>query len=1222
MKKRVFVFGLFTIALLGTFTNVIPSVMSFMVMLDSHSQHIQKDTDSEEGSIKLDVKSSSTTAAAASSSVPETTAHDILRPRGGGDAIVLCFMDGSIVTLDAWTGTVRGIPSYNTNTGGPILRSSGILGSLNDEHQQQRIVPALDGTLFVLRQEKEEGIHPQEHVNGEKEEEEDPSKFTIQPNQSFQLEELPLKIQDVVDQPVSMCYPTSSTSTFVSSSLFHGKTQETPKHENHVPSDNDDVKGQYQQQQQEEEECGIIMGQKSTLIYAINPLLGTVRALQQQPSLSQEQSSYSSYPYTATTTSSSFSHSPWTLFLQRTDYSIQHVHIHTGKEMWNISFGQFTPLDFTSSSTSRSADAAALQLVYETTTSSSSSCPRPGRSRTIHKSQSSSTTITFPLSNNNKNHQKEEEITAPLPYLYFDHSQPVPYVLAIDPLTLHILWKQSLTSIVAIAQGTTMRRNIRGTMTIQWTDLQVLDTLPMETLVSLNMLHNKDSDSSAFIVPYTDKEKRQRNHDWTLYLPSTSTISSLSTYPSLNSHSKDLFQPLVVDRTNPLSLTSSQEKETTTSTALTIIPTSMSSFISISTDDTLKRDEGHGNNYFHDHDGESEETLENEDEGEEDQYLINNHYGYYYTLPRYTSSHKTEHGLFLSWTLVTAMVSCMVAGVIGGRILYLKKRQKWIMESHTPKFMALYPNSNSEDGSTCLVPPPLTLEADIAVGGTQNTTSIADMTSNREKFPSSIASVNHSSKQDFTTRSTELPPVTHMDGIPLVRYLRYRSEFDEIQALGSGGFGTVYKTRNKLDGIEYAVKKVLIQSPLDPDGNLSPYFSKRFHRVLREVKILALLDHPNIVRYYTAWLEIEDDYSVPSGITIEDAVTGDGRSSDNTYSCVKSSTDGMSRGFSSDFLVGQAPQYPSSSSFHHTTFQHHPQYSSEEDLGFTWERNEGPQSPYSNVMIEDSNSLNDSCDNYIQRAHRDNENDSTGTEPYFKGHATDTSSGMKPQQKILKIQRHILYIQMQLSKKTLLDYFAARHSSIQQAPVDIIVVLHLFAHIVRGVKHVHRQGLIHRDLKPSNCFMDDDDDLVKIGDFGLSRESGDVYADEGDASNTYFSKIENTENTAGVGTSSYASPEQISGSDYDSSTDIYSLGIMLFELCYPMMTVCKGAFLLREHYGVLLTLFLFLFLIGHGTFQSFRRSSQVDTPIPNSLVQYSCKTVSGPSWTDSNHDIP
>jgi len=82
----------------------------------------------------------------------------------------------------------------------------------------------------------------------------------------------------------------------------------------------------------------------------------------------------------------------------------------------------------------------------------------------------------------------------------------------------------------------------------------------------------------------------------------------------------------------------------------------------------------------------------------------------------------------------------------------------------------------------------------------------------------------------------------------------------------------------------------------------------------------------------------------------------------------------------------------------------------------------------------------------------------------------------------------------------------------------------------------------------------DDSDVVKIGDFGLSRESGAQSGDVEEVEIKTTNAGDHPDNTAGVGTSSYASPEQMNGSDYDSSSDMYSLGIILLELCYPMHT--------------------------------------------------------------------
>ncbi|XP_070316535.1 eukaryotic translation initiation factor 2-alpha kinase 1 isoform X5 [Odocoileus virginianus] len=74
---------------------------------------------------------------------------------------------------------------------------------------------------------------------------------------------------------------------------------------------------------------------------------------------------------------------------------------------------------------------------------------------------------------------------------------------------------------------------------------------------------------------------------------------------------------------------------------------------------------------------------------------------------------------------------------------------------------------------------------------------------------------------------------------------RYLNEFEELAVLGKGGYGRVYKVRNKLDGQYYAIKKILIKGATKTDCM----------KVLREVKVLAGLQHPNIVGYHTAWIE-------------------------------------------------------------------------------------------------------------------------------------------------------------------------------------------------------------------------------------------------------------------------------------------------------------------------------------------------------------------------------
>jgi serine/threonine protein kinase len=102
--------------------------------------------------------------------------------------------------------------------------------------------------------------------------------------------------------------------------------------------------------------------------------------------------------------------------------------------------------------------------------------------------------------------------------------------------------------------------------------------------------------------------------------------------------------------------------------------------------------------------------------------------------------------------------------------------------------------------------------------------------------------------------------------------------------------------------------------------------------------------------------------------------------------------------------------------------------------------------------------------------------------------------------------------------------------------------LELFVSVCQAVQHAHLKGIVHRDLKPSNVLvtMHDERPVAKVIDFGIAKAMNQDLTER-----TVF-----TEFRAFVGTPEYMSPEQaaMSGLDVDSRTDIYSLGVLLYEL--------------------------------------------------------------------------
>ncbi|VEN50557.1 unnamed protein product, partial [Callosobruchus maculatus] len=346
---------------------------------------------------------------------------------------------------------------------------------------------------------------------------------------------------------------------------------------------------------------------------------------------------------------------------------------------------------------------------------------------------------------------------------------------------------------------------------------------------------------------------------------------------------------------------------------------------------------------------------------------------------------------------------------------------------------------------------------------------------------------------------------------------RINNEFEFLQHLGKGAYGDVIKVRNKLDGGYYAIKRI----------QLNPKNKSLNKKIVREVKLLSRLNHENVVRYYNSWIETttikeeictstetstcttnervpvimrKDEFTIddniealaPSIKNVEVSVTYDGKS----QAAFDSSSDD-----SSDDEEEWGIVFNEDSDFDGIEFEH----------------NSGTQSKssMSSTHIQNSESVE------------------TATQEIVK-------------------QIDFMYIQMEFCEKSTL-----RTAIDDNLYLNEDRLWRLFREIVEGLVHIHQQGMIHRDLKPVNIFLDSEDH-VKIGDFGLATTNIKAKQFETSKSAMEIEKdnICDESKTGGVGTALYAAPEISSSCKvvYNQKVDIYSLGIILFEMCYKPLT--------------------------------------------------------------------